>query len=150
MQSLKNLSDQIGWSYSVIRSRVSRLEERFEEVSGTGKHNRKLITDKGIALIKRLKEIEDQGHKIEAALDQLESEMEESEAGAEKTMDPRKKIEELKREKSELEAKIRKLEREKSWLMERVEKRDDQIERLLPGESPSLLDRLSNLFTKSE
>ena len=67
MQGLKELEDTLGLTYEQLRGRVAHLKDSFEGITVEGKRGKWLVTDKGIALLKRLVELERDGHSFESA-----------------------------------------------------------------------------------
>ncbi|MFP4588819.1 MAG: hypothetical protein ACLFN4_01185 [Candidatus Acetothermia bacterium] len=75
MHSLKSLEGTLGQSYEQIRRRVNKLSDSFEGVAETGKRNKTLVTDNGLTLLWRLKELEEQGYSLEAGMKVIEEEL---------------------------------------------------------------------------
>jgi len=77
--SLKDLEDLLGQSYEQIRNRVNELSNRFEGISETGKRNKTIVTEKGLTLLRQLKEYEDSGLSLETGLDKIEGDLDTTE-----------------------------------------------------------------------
>ncbi len=130
MQSVKELTDIVGLSTHQIRSRVKALDDEFEDVTRRGKQNKIMVTDNGLALLRRLKELEDSGSTIDSGIQQMREEQEpEVEEDTETINEDR--LAEIRR----LEQRVEELEEDKEYLQERLERRDDQLDRLLPGQT---------------
>ena len=135
MHSLKDLEDTLGQSYEQIRRRVNELKGRFEGIVETGKRNKTLVTDNGLTLLRRLKELEDQGYSVESGLKKIEEELSNGEAKEPSTDTTDnggsdKAVEILAQEIEFLREQLREKDRQ-------LENRDEHIQHLIPSSPES-------------
>lgn len=131
MNKIEDLQDPLNWSYEQIRSRCSRLTDRFSDISERGKNNKILVTDQGLAYLKRLKELEDSGYSLKAALKVMEKDRE--------SMEQERVTGETKPAGAGQET-VQALQNQIDLLKEQLQKKDqqiahlqDQVDRLLPA-----------------
>lgn len=132
MYSLKDLEELLGQSYEQIRNRVNELSNRFEGISETGKRNKTIVTEKGLTLLRQLKEYEDSGLSLETGLDEIEKDLDTTE---EEKDNPIATVAETghKADSKDKEETIEILKEEVKFLREQLEHKDQQIQQLLPA-----------------
>jgi len=130
--SLKDLEDLIGQSYEQIRNRVNELSNRFEGISETGKRNKTIVTEKGLTLLRQLKEYEDSGLLLETGLDEIEKDLDTTEEEKDNSIAT---VAETghKADSKDKEETIEILREEVKFLREQLEHKDQQIQQLLPA-----------------
>jgi len=130
--SLKDLEDLLGQSYEQIRNRVNELSARFEGISETGKRNKTIVTEKGLTLLRQLKEYEDSGLSLETGLDKIEGDLESTE---EETNNSETTVAETVPDtgSKDKDQTIEVLREEIKFLREQLERKDQQIQQLLPA-----------------
>lgn len=144
MHSLKDLENTLGQSYEQIRRRVNELDDRFEGIVEKGKRNKTLVTDNGLTLLRRLKELEDKGYSVESGLREIEEEVSNGD-GTRNSADAKEEngsdqaVEILAQEIEFLREQLREKDRQ-------LEKRDEHIQHLIPAsddaETQSLWEHL--------
>lgn len=142
MYSLRDLEDLLGQSYEQIRNRVNELSDRFEGISETGKRNKTIVTERGLTLLRQLKEYEDSGLSLETGLDKIVRDLESTEGEGEKegtTVTETGSNTDSKNKDQTIEV----LQEEIKFLREQLERKDQQIQQLLPAakEENSLKDK---------
>lgn len=124
MYSIKDLESTLGMSYERIRTRISNLSDSFDDVTETGKRGKILVTDTGLSLLKRLRELEKEGISVEAGIEEIRKELQSPDGNGDITG--------LKVSEGNSEV-IQVLKEEIQFLRNELEKRDQQIQQLLPG-----------------
>ena len=139
LYSIDDLTDMLGAKYDPLYNRVKRLDQQFEDVTARGKQNKIMVTDNGLALLRRLLDLEDDGATIESGIKDIEQEME--------TEDDTEDIQtDLRAELNRKEDRIKELEEQVRWLRARVEKAEQEKQRLLPSARESMVDKIRRLF----
>lgn len=75
---MKELQATLGFTYEQLRARVTHLKANFEGVAVDGKRGKWLVTDMGITLLKRFKELEQAGHSFDSATTVIKEELDSS------------------------------------------------------------------------
>lgn len=132
MYSLTDLEDLLGQSYEQVRNRVNELSDRFEGISETGKRNKTIVTEKGLTLLRQLKEYEDSGLSLETSLDKIKRDLENAEEAKDNSAAT---VAETgsKTDSKDKEESIEILREEINFLREQLERKDQQIQQLLPA-----------------
>ena len=142
MHSINDLEDMLGQSYEQIRTRVNDLSNRFDGVSETGKRNKTLVTDKGLSLLRRLRELEGQGYSVESSLKEIEKDLSSNgheEEGTETKVGetiPKSSMEEmitLKVQNEQLKDRLQDFRDQLNTKDNQIERKDDQLQQLLPA-----------------
>jgi len=125
VHSIKDLEDRFGLSYWKAHKRLSLIRENFDgEVKG-GSNSKYWLTDNGLTILDRILELEDQNHSLNAAVEQVKNELERPDNPEEKSEPNPTKVE---------PKYVQRLENEVEFLREELRRKDQQIQRLLPGQ----------------
>jgi len=128
MHSLKDLQDYFNWSYMQTRKRVKLLKDDFKEEVKGGGNQKYLVTDNGLTLLERLKELEEQGNNLKSCLKQIKEETENHQSNGNEEGVKQPKVE-LKYAKEY----INRLESENNYLRKKLDEKDNHIQQLLPS-----------------
>jgi len=79
-----DLKGSLGYPGKRVYARIDAVSAQFPGVVETGKNNKKFVSDRGFAILRRLKELEDDGHSIETAMNKIVAELKEHEQNNEK------------------------------------------------------------------
>lgn len=128
MHSIKDLEDRFGLSYWKARKRVGLIRDNFDgEVKG-GQNSKYWLTDNGLAIMDRILELENQNHDLSAAVEQVKNEVETSNETEETNGSIRTKVD---------PKYVQRLESEVEFLREELQRKDQQIQQLLPAAKES-------------
>lgn len=137
MYSIKDLQDRFGLSYWKARKRLGLIKENFDgEVEG-GSNSKYWLTDNGLAILDRMLELEDQKHDLSAAIEQVKNELDSSDQSESELESNRTKVD---------QKYVERLEDEVEFLRKELERKDQQIQQLLPGSSKSPFQRFFEWF----
>lgn len=124
MHSIKDLEDRFGLSYWKARKRLSLIRENFDGQVKGGQNSKYWLTDNGLAILDRILELEDQNQDLSVAVEQVKSELETSTDTTEEDQSNPAKVD---------HKYVQRLENEVEFLREELERKDEQIQQLLPG-----------------
>ena len=150
MHTLKDLQEHFDWSYMQTRKRVMWLRENFSSEVKGGQGSKYQVTDNGLTILDRLKQLEKDYEDLNSAFAQVKEEMQgkQREASEEQENQGRQNEKETvkteqKSDKSELKTTKRyleQLEKENDYLREKLDEKDrqlqeanQQIQRLITG-----------------
>lgn len=77
MLTISDLEKSLGMSYEQVRVRINQLRESFPDAVTQGKRGKLLVTDRGLAMLRRIADLEKEGFSLEAALGEVLTEVEE-------------------------------------------------------------------------
>ena len=133
MYEIKELRDSFNWSYNQIRDRILRLDDSIDNVSERGKKNKIFISEKGLSLLRQLKDLEDNGKSIKSSVETIIKDLEDDQDTGGKNISKLEKTsvnQGKSREVELLEQSIKELQKDKERLQGKV---DTLEERLLPS-----------------
>lgn len=139
MFKISDISDKYGLSKRQVRYRLTQLNNLLEGHVSTGKNQAKLVDEYGMSLFDRLMELENDGHTTSAAVNKIKSEIEDNEESKKETKYDTEGVKEREAVVEQLEARIEDLKQHNMELKTQLEKKDQQIQQLLPAakeESP--------------
>jgi len=146
MHSIKELEDTLNWSYDQIRNRIVQLSNEIEGVTERGKNNKIFITQKGLGLLRKLKDLEDQGKSVqngvETIMADLDNHHEEKNTNTTKSDKPNSYPEQIEL----LQDQIRELREDKKYLRQKLDEKERQIQQLLPAAKKERENPLNRLF----
>lgn len=124
MHSVEDLKDALGLTDSQVRTRLDALEGLDGDLLQKGKKNKKLLTDNGLVIMKRVRELEEQGLQIREAMKEVKEEIGEGD-GLEKGKGKPNQSYSIPRQ--ELPQTV---ERHIDFLEDQVQRKDEQIKNL--------------------
>lgn len=125
MYTISDLQDTFGKSYDQIRNRIVNLESNFDDCVKRGQRGKYLVTERGLSILNQLIDLENQGHSLETATEVIKNDLKSRQReGIVDTKEPQAN--------SEL---VRELRDRIDFLETQIEKKDDQIQQLLPAVS---------------
>ncbi len=128
MYTIKDLADHVGLSSSQVRRRLKALDGLVENRRGTD--NRILVDHNGLELLRRLEEHRKTGMTTKQAVEEIKRELNDgSEKASGEPPKPRQSSENI----EAIKAENRRLQEENSFLKNQIEKKDQQIQQLLPA-----------------
>jgi len=128
MYTIKELADHVGLSTSQVRRRLRACDGLVEKRRGTD--NRILVSHNGLEVLKQLENHRKTGMTTEQAVEKIKSELEKD---SEKPEDGPDKARETTEKLVAIKAENRRLKEENSFLKNQIEKKDTQIQQLLPA-----------------
>lgn len=136
MQTLKELSKELNLSYSATRRRMKALGEVMENHTKRDKNSKLTVDSEGTELLRRLEDLRDQGLTIENAANKIRKETAKPSDEKRQTTDKQRQTTDKQALKEKLKGReriIEKLEEDKQYLKDQIEKKDTQIQQLLPA-----------------
>lgn len=131
MYAIEDLEDILGLSYDQVRTRIVNLRDSFHQCVERGKRGKFLVSEKGLQLLQKLKDLENEGHSFKTATEVIKRELENPSDNGDKTIPKDSNIDiDLVQE---LKLKVRYLEGENQRLWNQLKAKDQQIQQLLPG-----------------
>lgn len=129
MQTIEEAAEELNLSYSATRRRMKALGEVIGKHTKRNSNSKITIDSEGTELIRRLEELRDQGLTIEDAANKIKSDLHYNS----KNSSDKNRQSNAKSTLKEKERYINKLEEENRYLKEQIEKKDNQIQQLLPA-----------------
>ena len=146
MYAIKELTDTLGWSYNQIRDRILRLNDSIDDVLERGKSNKIYITEKGLSLLRKLKDLEEEGKSIESSVKTIVKDLQDDHNTGEEDTSKLNKSTPNQYETETLRERVEELKQDREYLKEQLEKRESRIDdleqRLLPRERKSPFQRV--------
>lgn len=139
MFKISDISDKYGLSKRQVRYRLTQLNNLLEGHVSKGKNQAKLIDEYGMSIFDRLMELENNGHTTSAAVNKVKTEIEDNEESKKEEEADTKSVREREAVVEQLEARIEDLKQHNMELNAQLERKDQQIQQLLPAakeESP--------------
>ena len=133
MFKISDISDKYGLSKRQVRYRLTKLDNLLEDHVSTGKNQVKLVDDYGISLFDRLMELEKNGRTTSAAVGEVKAEIEDNEGSKGKERADKENVKEREAVVDQLEARIEDLKQHNRELKAQLERKDQQIQQLLPA-----------------
>jgi len=133
MHSIRDLEDTLNWSYDQIRDRIVKLENRIDGVLERGKNNKIFITEKGLSLLRKLKELEDNGKSVQNSVKVITEDLDNSQSKVSEGVTKFDKSDSNQAQIKLLWEQVKELKKDKRYLKERLDKKDQQIQQLLPA-----------------
>lgn len=142
--TINDLSTALGITTRQAYTRIAAVSMEFPEIVQTGKNNQKLIGDAGLALLRRLNELERQGFTTQAAVERLRQEYgnvhQNGVNSPGKPSENEAHAQENDRLYGEMKERIQYLERENDWLRRQLEAKESQLNTIFPM-LPAAVDR---------
>lgn len=76
MLGIKELESTLGITTDQVRARVAHLRDHFDQVVEQGQRGKLLVTDRGLAILHRIIELETQGHSLQTATKVIRTDLE--------------------------------------------------------------------------
>jgi len=133
MFKISDISDKYGLSKRQVRYRLTKLDNLLEDHVSTGKNQVKLVDDYGMSLFDRLMELEKNGRTTSAAVGEVKAEIEDNEGSKGKERADKENVKEREAVVDQLEARIEDLKQHNRELKAQLERKDQQIQQLLPA-----------------
>lgn len=139
MHSVKDLTEILGYTTDQVRTRLDRLRITLDEHIRRGENNKILVTDSGLSILQRAKELEKQNiplkdipNHLDGELSNIDREGEPSLGQADLIQEKEKRIGELQGRIEDLKSRINQLEQDKTYLRNKV---DEFETKLLTGKT---------------
>lgn len=138
MHSIKQVGEILGLTKNQVRTRLNLLKPWFNQFTRRGDKNKILINDSGVEVLRRFQQLEKNSDSLQVVANEIKQEKNKS------SDSPNNRDNNLNQTNSngdqtdliqEKERQIKRLEEENQYLKNQVEKKDDQIQQLLPGET---------------
>lgn len=133
MHSIRDLEETLNWSYDQIRDRIVKLEDRIGGVLERGKNNKIFITEKGFSLLRKLKELEENGKSVQNSVKVITEDLDNNQSKVSKGVTKFDKTDTNQAQIKLLREQIKELKKDKRYLKERLDKKDQQVQQLLPA-----------------
>ncbi|MBS3792159.1 hypothetical protein KGY77_05895 [Candidatus Bipolaricaulota bacterium] len=133
MFKISDITEKYGLSKRQVRYRLTQLDNLLEGHVSTGKNQVKLIDDYGMSLFDRLMELEKNGRTTSAAVEEVKTEIEDNEKSKKEEKPDKENVKERKAVVDQLEARIEDLKQHNRELKAQLERKDQQIQQLLPA-----------------
>ena len=145
MYSINDLEDTLNWSYDQVRDRIVKLRDRMEGVTERGKNNKIFITEKGLSLLQKVKDLESQGKSVQSSIKTIAKDLEDNDR-KDNIEIPKYDITSSNQEEVELlKEQIRELKEDKRYLRNQLDKKDNQIQQLIPGSRENESDEFGEM-----
>lgn len=128
MHSIKELADILGLTSNQVRLRLNKLRPILSEGIRKEDNNKLLVDDNGLEILKRTKSLEEDNIPLNEIPERIQEELKnpEEEASTDSTQPDKNLIQQKERQ-------IDRLKQEIDYLKIQIEKKDDQIQQLLPA-----------------
>jgi len=133
MFKISDISEKYGLSKRQVRYRLTKLDNLLEDHMSTGKNQVKLIDDYGMSLFDRLMELEKNGRTTSTAASEVKAEIEDNEESKEEERGNKENVKKREAVVDQLEARIEDLKQHNRELKGQLERKDQQIQQLLPA-----------------
>ena len=145
MYSINDLEDTLNWSYDQVRDRIVKLRDRIEGVTERGKNNKIFITEKGLSLLQKVKDLESQGKSVQSSIKTIAKDLKDDNR-KDNIEIPKYDITSSNPEEVELlKEQIRELKEDKRYLRNQLDKKDNQIQQLIPGSRENESDEFGEM-----
>lgn len=134
MYSINELEGILGYTSDQIRLRLEKLKPILTETVRRGKNNKILVTDNGLEILKRAKQLEERDIPLNEIREKLENEMDQSEeqASAKSTETDQNLVEEKNKRIEDLQDRIEELREDKRYWRNQAE---ELQQKLIAGET---------------
>ena len=134
MYSINELEGILGYTSDQIRLRLEKLKPILTETVRRGKNNKILVTDNGLEVLRRAKQLEERDIPLNEIREKLESEMgqNEEQASAKSTETDRNLVEEKNKRIEDLQDRIEELKEDKRYWRNQAE---ELQQKLIAGET---------------
>jgi len=134
MYSINELEGILGYTSDQIRLRLEKLKPILTETVRRGKNNKILVTDNGLEILRRAKQLEERGIPLNEIPEKLENEMDQSEeqTSAKSTETDRNLVEEKNKRIEDLQDRIEELKEDKRYWRNQTE---ELQQKLIAGET---------------
>ncbi len=139
MHTIKDLTEILGYTTDQVRIRLDRLRPTLTKHIRRGENNKILVTDSGLSILQRAKELEKQNVLLKDIPNHLNGELSNTDKDSEPSLDQagliqekEKRIRELQGRIEDLKERIDHLEQDKTYLRNKV---DDFETKLLTGKT---------------
>lgn len=134
MHSINELMDILGYTSDQIRLRLEKLKPILKETIRRGKHNKILVTDNGLEILRRAKQLEESNIPLEEIPEKLEKEIDQTE---EKTSDDltqtdQNLLEEKNKRIDDLKSRVKELKEDKKYWRDQAQ---ELQQKLITGET---------------
>lgn len=134
MHSINDLQDILGYTSDQLRLRLEKLKPNLSETVRRGENNKILVTDNGLEILRRAKQLEESNIPLNEIPNRLEEEMNQSEesVSANITETDQNLVEEKDKRIKDLQARIKELKEDKRYWRNHAE---ELQQKLLTGET---------------
>lgn len=134
MHSINDLQDILGYTSDQLRLRIEKLKPILTEAVRRGENNKILVTDNGLEILRRAKQLEESNTPLNQIPDKLEKEMDQNQesASAKSTETDRNLVEEKDKRIKDLQARIEELKEDKQYWRNHAE---ELQQKLITGET---------------
>ena len=136
MHSINDLQDILGYTSDQLRLRIEKLKPILTETVRRGENNKILVTNNGLEILRRAKQLEESNIPLNEIPDKLEKEMDQNQesVSAKSTETDRNLVEEKDKRIKDLQARIEELKEDKQYWRNHAE---ELQQKLLTGETMS-------------
>ena len=134
MHSINDLQDILGYTSDQLRLRIEKLKPILTESVRRGENNKILVTNNGLEILRRAKQLEESNIPLNEIPDKLEDEMDQNEesVSAKSTETGQNLLEEKNKRIEDLQAMIEELKADKQYWRDHAE---ELQQKLLTGET---------------
>lgn len=125
MLTIEDLSDALGLSEYQVRRRLDALDDLISDHRKRGENSKILIDSGGLEMLRRLETLRKEGLTISEAVEEIREETGEGESANQREASASQEL---------LRERIDHLENENKYLRKQLDRKEDQIQQLLPGE----------------
>jgi len=136
MHSIKQVGDILGFSKNQVRARLNLLRPWFSQFTRRGEKNKILINDSGIEVLRRFQQLEKNAASLQVVAEEIKQEQPTPQDSPTTEEDNLTQTDSNKGQTAlidEKERQIQRLEEENKYLKNQLERKEDQIQQLLPG-----------------
>lgn len=136
MHSIKQVGDILGISKNQVRTRLNLLRPWFDQFIRRGEKNKILIDDSGIEVLRRFRQLEKNSDSLQVVAEEIKQEQPKREDPPTTEEDNLNQAESNEAQSTLIEEKerqIKRLEEENRYLKDRLERKEDQVQQLLPA-----------------
>lgn len=140
MYKITDITEKYGLSKRQVRYRLTQLDDLLSGHMSTGKNQAKLVDDYGMSLFDRLMELENNGRATSSAVNIIRAEIgdniddKDTGKGNEGSVEDREVVV------KQLEARIEDLKQHNQELKEQLDRKDKQLQQLLPATGQEKLE----------
>ena len=134
MHSINELQDILGYTSDQLRLRIEKLKPILAETVRRGENNKILVTNNGLEILRRAKQLEESNMTLSDIPDKLEKEMDQNQesVSTKSTETDRNLVEEKDKRIKDLQARIEELKEDKQYWRNHAE---ELQQKLLTGET---------------
>lgn len=146
MHSIKQVGDILGISKNQVRTRLNLLRPWFDQFIRRGEKNKIIMDDSGVEVLRRFRQLEKNSDSLQVVAEEIKQEQHKREDPPTTNKENLNQTD-LNEAQSvlveEKERQIKRLEEENRYLKDQLERKEDQIQQLLPAAKEDLLKNKS-------